>query len=401
MKTQIVVMLNQLLNKTNYKRFNVGFKNKKIELIFWSLTPLLNKKVFEEYNSKNYEKISKKNFIYIKSSSELFKNIKRLKKNTIFLNLAGKNLKLLFLEFYLVFKKCIKIALAKEFFFLIEKKKYQNKYRDINTLLNFGFVFTIVKGLRYLNQNMFNKFYNFIEISPKCYFVNNEYSLKKFSDSQKKVFKYESNQVLQSKEHFKKKTKNNLIVYIDQEFENSFETKITKNPYNLMNKDKFFNCLDSIFKKIENINKTGKIIIASHFRRSKKNLFDKDRKSYFNKTINLIYNSKFVIAHNSTAINYAILFRKPILLLNFKILDSISLINSKVTESFADELKLQKLDIDLNYNYDFKQINNFNFPKINLLKYDKYKTKYLSFKKNQNASKSIWDCISSNINKII
>ena len=46
MKTQIVVLVNQLLNPTNYKRFNVGFKDKKIDLIFWSLTPLLNKKVF-------------------------------------------------------------------------------------------------------------------------------------------------------------------------------------------------------------------------------------------------------------------------------------------------------------------------------------------------------------------
>ena len=53
MKTQIVVLVNQLLNPTNYKRFNVGFKDKKIDLIFWSLTPLLNKKIFEEYNSKN------------------------------------------------------------------------------------------------------------------------------------------------------------------------------------------------------------------------------------------------------------------------------------------------------------------------------------------------------------
>ena len=156
---------------------------------------------------------------------------------------------------------------------------------------------------------------------------------------------------MEAEKYLKKKSKKNLIVYIDQEFENSFEAKITNNKHNLMNKDKFFNCLDLIFKDIESKNKTQKIIIASHFRRSKKNLFDKNRKNFFNKTIELIYNSKLVIAHNSTAINYAILFKKPILLINFKILDSISLINSKVTESFADELKSVKLDVDLNYNF--------------------------------------------------
>jgi len=398
MKTQIVVILNQLLNKTNYERFNVGFKHKKIELIFWSLTPLLNREVFEEYNSEKYNNIIRKNFIYIKSYNELLHNIKKLKKNTIFLNLSGQNLKLLLLEFFLVFKKCIKIKLAKEFFFLIEKKKYQNKFKDLNTLLKFGLIFSILKCVRYLKEVVYNKLCNFIEISPKYYFVDNEYSFKKFSGFQNKVFKYTSNQVFQSKKYLKKKIKN-LIVYIDQEFENSFESKITKNKYNLINKSKYLNCLNSIFEKIENRDKK-KIIIASHFRRSKKNLLDKNRKNYFNKTIDLIYNSKLVIAHNSTAINFAILFNKPILLLNFKIFDSISLVNSKVIESFADELKLQKLDIDLNYNFNFKQIKNYKFSNINFLKYKKYRAEYLSFKRNKNVSKSIWDCISNNINKI-
>ena len=89
-----------------------------------------------------------------------------------------------------------------------------------------------------------------------------------------------------------------------------------------------------------------------------------DRKFIFDKTIDLIYNSKLIIAHNSTAINFAILFNKPIILLNFRILDSLALINSKVTESFTDELSIQKIDIDLDYNYDFKKIKKLNFSKM-------------------------------------
>ena len=52
------------------------------------------------------------------------------------------------------------------------------------------------------------------------------------------------------KNNLKKNKKKNLIVYIDQEFENSFEAKITNNKHNLMNKDKFFNCLDLIFMNL-------------------------------------------------------------------------------------------------------------------------------------------------------
>ena len=217
----------------------------------------------------------------------------------------------------------------------------------------------------------------------------------------KKVLKYKLNQVIQAEKCYKRKSKNNYIVYVDQEFESSFEQKITKNKFNIINKEKYFNCLKLIFKNIEKKNKNKKIIIASHFRRSNKNLPNLNRKFIFDKTIDLIYNSKLIIAHNSTAINFAILFDKPIILLNFKVLDYIALINSKVTESFAEELSIQKIDIDLDYNYDLKKIKKLNFSKIRLARYDKYKSNYLFFKKNKNIGKSIWDCISENIDRII
>ena len=400
MKTQIVVLVNQFLNRTNYERFNLDYKNKSINIIFWSLTPMLNKKVFEEYCTKDYRKISHENFIYLRSYREIFKNVKKLRKNTIFLNLAGKNFFIICLEFFLKFKDCIKIEVSDNFFYLTEKKKYQNKYKDLNTLLNFGYIFTILKILNYIYKKILVKFYNSIEIKPKFYFTHNDYLYQKLIHKKKKVFKYKLNQVSQAEKFYRRKSKNNSIVYVDQEFENSFEQKITKNKFNLINKEKYFDCLNLIFKKIEKKNKNKKIIIASHFRRSNKNLPNLGRKFFFDKTIELIYNSKLIIAHNSTAINFAILFNKPIILLNFSILDSLALINSKVTESFVDELSIQKINIDLDYNFDLKKIKKLNFSKIRLAKYNKYKNNYLFFKKNKNISNSIWDSISENINRI-
>ena len=54
-----------------------------------------------------------------------------------------------------------------------------------------------------------------------------------------------------------------------------------------------------------------KIIIASHMRR---NINDQPikRKFIFDKTIDLIKNSKLVIAHNSLSLQWAILFKKPV-----------------------------------------------------------------------------------------
>ena len=40
MKTKVIVLLNQFLDATNQDRFDVDFKDDKIEIIFWSLIKL-------------------------------------------------------------------------------------------------------------------------------------------------------------------------------------------------------------------------------------------------------------------------------------------------------------------------------------------------------------------------
>ena len=84
---------------------------------------------------------------------------------------------------------------------------------------------------------------------------------QKLIHKKKKVFKYKLNQVIQAEKFYRRKSKNNSIVYVDQEFENSFEQKITKNKFNLINKEKYFDCLNLIFKKIEKKIRTKKLLL--------------------------------------------------------------------------------------------------------------------------------------------
>jgi len=186
MKTKIIVFVNQLLNPTNYARFEMGLKKKSTDLKFWCLTPILNKKIYLEYNSKDYSKKKNKNFIYFNSYGEILKNIKKLKKKTIFINFAKKNFLILLLEYFFIFKGGIKVEVFTSFFHLLDKKIYQNSYKDLKSLLNFGFMFLVLKILKNLNHKIFLSFIKLFEIKSNIYFVENEYQYNKYLYQKKK-----------------------------------------------------------------------------------------------------------------------------------------------------------------------------------------------------------------------
>ncbi|MGJ1317226.1 hypothetical protein ACR776_01570 [Sphingobacterium spiritivorum] len=132
----------------------------------------------------------------------------------------------------------------------------------------------------------------------------------------------------------------------------------------------YYKELNSFFNFVEQ--KTGlPIIIAAHPKAEKyktKNFFE-DRKVLFNKTVSLTKFAKYVIAHDSTSINFAISFRKPILFLSSENINKyISTVHNNVI-NFAAYLNLphflmENLEINLvddiselryeSYKYDFQ-----------------------------------------------
>ena len=104
---------------------------------------------------------------------------------------------------------------------------------------------------------------------------------------------------------------------------------------------------------------TTEIKIAAHHRRNFNNR-PIARKFYFDKTLELVKNSKLVITHHSQAIEWAVLSNKPILLINFEIFDSITLALSREIETYHKKLSAKILRVDLNYNYQIKFKTKFN-----------------------------------------
>ena len=95
-------------------------------------------------------------------------------------------------------------------------------------------------------------------------------------------------------------------------------------------------------------NKTKKeLVIAAHHRRNKQDR-PSEKKFVFNKTYQLIKESKLVLAHDSTAFRLAVLLRKPIIFLTMHFLKLYDHRTFLIIKQSAKELGAQIIYIDEN-----------------------------------------------------
>ena len=139
----------------------------------------------------------------------------------------------------------------------------------------------------------------------------------------------------------------------------------------------FFNEINKFFSFIEK--KFGKKIIIAGYPRSnyKKNYFD-GREIIHGNTISLVKNSQMVLMHNSTAVNYSIIYKKPLIFINSK---NYLLHYSLSIKALAQELNLTDVNITNDY-------NNISTPLINIDRYNDYFKKYIKADFHNNEDRS-------------
>ena len=146
--------------------------------------------------------------------------------------------------------------------------------------------------------------------------------------------------------------------------------------------DSYYQKMNSFFDKIEKAYNL-KVIIAAHPRAEYNKLGDvwNGRKIIFGKSIELVKDSDFCMMHASTSINFAILYKKPILFLSLKELEPLY---GSFIDSFSKEVANSKIFID--DEFDKKHIDNSLIIDDNM--YDKYKENYI--KKSGTPEKNSW-----------
>ncbi|MBQ3718555.1 MAG: hypothetical protein II893_04060 [Methanomicrobium sp.] len=181
-------------------------------------------------------------------------------------------------------------------------------------------------------------------------------------------------------------------VFIDQYLPHHPDNAVSygKSP---CSEEKYYSALNIFFEYIEK-KFDIKVIIAAHPRAD----YSLHPNAYPNRTIilgktnYLVRDADFVIMHNSTAISYAVLFKKPILFLTTnELIENYGGMYNDSISTFAQYFGQAPINIDT----DYSQLSE--IPKINEKLYDKYINDYIKIK--GSPDKKIWEIFIDEIEK--
>ncbi len=319
------------------------------------------------------------------SSDFILKNIDTIKTFNILINLESRDIFVINLLFFNVKT------------YPIYKKLKVNGILFCETSL--GGMPLCYNSLRKINLNFF-KVYNFffkkivrflnIDIKPTFLIVAGAKVAKSFNH-QKLLHAHSRDYdlFLKSKDKLSNTSPKDIIVFLDvnlvehSDFELlNIKNKVTKENYYRSLKKYFFNLKKS----------TGKdVVVAAHPRSNiseLKNSF-KGFKIIQNDTLKLVYQSSFVVSHDTTAISFIVLLNKPI-----QFITTDELVNSgdKNTECMADYFDKKVINIDKEFYFDEVE-----FYKIPYDKYKKYVEEYIKIKNSK--KKLLWDICIDEIEK--
>ena len=381
-KQTLLILTGEPLNTYYYKKYLALINQKNINVKIWNVLPVLNYKVYKNYflnkKIKIYKNVKFKNILNL---NHLLKLVKDLPSNFFFLNQSPKIIKSYILERYIHF-----IGGKKIFFrtsgLPTETIKFSKRMKYLISNLNIISPLLVLEKFIKLFQN---KIKSLLEVKPVIYFVPNLMWKRKLNAINKNKIKLNHDYEVDIFNKTKKINSKKIIVFIDQMMERTFDSAL----YNFL-PTSFTIKKDIYWKNVENVldfleKKTGlrSVVLAAH----RRNLNDIPTKKpvIFDKTSQLIMQSRLVVAHNSTALHYAILYNKPIIQVitpdfknNFRLLEAISnftkLLNCKVVFS-NDLIKLKKRTSKWLFEIDQK-------------KYEIYTKKYLNYEKKN--KKNIW-----------
>lgn len=156
--------------------------------------------------------------------------------------------------------------------------------------------------------------------------------------------------------------------------------------------NKYYHALNRFFDYIEKKFNLS-VIIAAHPKANYNlhpNAFP-NRVVIYGKTNYLVRDAELVIMHDSTAINFSILFKKPILFITTDELKETANLNNEYISEFAEYFGQIPINIDEDYSSLCA------IPNIDKELYDKYKNDYIKMK--NTPEKKIWDIFIDEIEK--
>lgn len=372
-KNKIIFLTYQPLTKFISKRHGVKIKKKNWEKQYWNILPLINNKLYKKYKKDGFRNIEDENFYTIDNFQLLVQKLNELNGDFFYINSARGLLFSHFIEIFFKIKKGKKIEIHHGYML----GETENYYDSLKELIKFDLFFGIKKIFYSILNKIKTILVYFLYVNPDFYFCGNQLTFDRISENKKKfrINSFDYNFYLVNKEF--KTQRSNKIVFIDSAIENSFENQLLGLVKNQFSKEKYWDSMLNIFQKIESQNTNSQIEVAAHMRR---NIFDTPikRNFIFDKTLELIKNSNLVISHNSLSIQWAILFKKPIILVYVENFKYLALSNTKEINNLSEILGLKKIIVDKNFNVNMNNIS-LNDLKVDDNKYNNFIKKYINF----------------------
>ena len=376
---KIVFITSQNLSEWNYKRFGLEILSNYFDVEYWNVEKLHSKQSLAEKNDFSFKDIKIINF---QNYYQLMKESFRQNKDHFLIDLSSNEDFLYIIAKNLMISKGSKELSISTGAYVETQSKYKNKFSIFFKKLKYKNYF------KFLLRSRLNKLKSYLIIRKYYhYFINgNLNETKKNKENITLIHAVDYNLYLNLKN--KSVVKDKYIAYLDQKLIEHPEFEFLNTP-NFYDK-KFYHYLELFFKKIEKFY-NRKVIFCAHPRAKKKDEYLKNFNNVvFNESAYYSMNSDFVIAHDSVSLNFPILFKKPILLVNVPGMElSDKLNNLKVTSEILD---CGLTDID-NFNFD----ENITKNEINDKKYNDYIKKYIKYGGEEINS---WEIISKKLLEI-
>jgi len=374
---KIFFFVTSTFNKRDYKRF--GFEilqSRGYEVNVLDFTPFLKNKVYENYIPPDIIKYRLHNLI--KKQSDFYKVANRLKNSRVICLIGLKS------ETEFIFNYLKENQISFGFCNLGVMPEIPRPFLDKIQLLfkNPNLIRSKFNSL-FSNKNNKELYPDFIISGGEKSYNSNRYpknNLIRIIEAH--TFDYDL-YLIEEREKKKPIIHGSYVVFLDSyiPFHPDY-LHLNISPY--CSAEDYYPNLNRFFDKIESMFNT-RVVIAAHPRsnyNNKENLFD-NRVCIKNEIANLVKHSKFVINHVSTAINFSVLYKKPVLFI----------LSSKYSSRYYSAIQFfAKLFNNKTINIDNNKSSVNLILKIDEDIYEDYKQKYI--KASKTLDKPLWEIFS-------
>lgn len=388
--------------KRDYDRFGIDIiKNNGFEVEVWDLTPVIDREVYKTIKVPdpiNYKQINCKLFL---DKSELYREIKKISKDSLVITIFGIDYKT-----YSLYKELSRSGIPYALFHANTIPLY-GKTVSGYALSSRGGLILFLNKIKHANLSKFKK-YIFSRI-PKCILkikppafilAGGSQTIANYKPPIGKNTKIiwghtldydlylEDLQNPSTNEYKMKK----YAVFIDGYWP-FYPDYVRMNVKPPVTPENYYPLLCDFFSNIEK-ERGYEVIIAAHPRSNYEERPDyfEGRKTIRGKTRDLIRDSELVLMHYSTSLNFAVLYEKPVIFFTTNEMEKFN-IDANYIRAYSSEINKKFINISRDYEIDWGEE-----LRIDEKSYADYKEKYI--KRRNTEDKFFWQIVVDEIRRL-